>query len=98
MLIVETVPLAITEGSDAGVVVATRSAPRMDHDGEQLKGQQTLRKHRRENLIVQIKAAAKLYFVGAQHAGSLMLATRTSTCNAKISAQDVLYLQRYSHV
>lgn len=48
MLIIETVPLAITEGFDAGVVVATRSAPRMDHDGEQLKGQQTLRTDRRK--------------------------------------------------
>lgn len=49
MLIIETVPLAITEGFDAGVVVATRSAPRMDHDREQLKGQQTLRIHRRKS-------------------------------------------------
>lgn len=43
MLIIETVPLAITEGLDAGVVVATCSTPRMNHDREQLKGQQTLR-------------------------------------------------------
>lgn len=46
VLIIETVPLAITEGFDAGVVVATCGAPRMDHDGKQLKGQQTLRIHR----------------------------------------------------
>lgn len=65
MLIIETVPLAITEGFDAGVVVATRSAPRMDHDGEQLKGQQTLRTDRRKkNHIVQIRS--KLDVVGAQ--------------------------------
>lgn len=44
VLIIETVPLAINEGFDTGVVVATRSAPRMDHDREQFKGQQTLRK------------------------------------------------------
>ena len=43
MLIIETIPLAITEGFDAGVVVATCGAPRMDHYGKQLKGQQTLR-------------------------------------------------------
>lgn len=43
MLIVETVPLAVTERFDAGVVVATCSTPRMDHDWEQLKGQQALR-------------------------------------------------------
>lgn len=44
MLIIETVPLAVTEGFDTGVVVATCSAPRMDHDREQFKGQQTLKK------------------------------------------------------
>lgn len=43
MLIIEAVPLAITERFDACVVVATCSTPRMDHDREQLKGQQTLR-------------------------------------------------------
>lgn len=43
MLIIETVPLAITKGFDAGIVVATRSAPGMNHDGEEFKGQQTLR-------------------------------------------------------
>lgn len=59
MLIVEAVPLAITEGFDAGVVVATCSAPRMDHDGEQLKGQQTLRIDR-ENVVVQTKATCRL--------------------------------------
>lgn len=47
VLIIETVPLAITEGLDAGVVVATRSAPRMDHNREQFKGQQTLRKDKK---------------------------------------------------
>lgn len=46
MLIIETVPLAITEGLDVGVVVSARSAARMDHDGEQLKGQQALGKNR----------------------------------------------------
>lgn len=51
MLIIETVPLAITKGFDAGVVVATRSAPRMNHDGEELKGQQTLRTHRGGNWL-----------------------------------------------
>lgn len=43
MLIIETVPLAVTEGFDAGIVVATCSTPRMDHNREQLKGQQALR-------------------------------------------------------
>lgn len=43
VLIIETVPLAITEGFDAGVVMAACSTARVDHDGEQLKGQQTLR-------------------------------------------------------
>lgn len=43
VLVVEAVPLAVAEGLDAGVVVATRSAPRVDHDREQLEGQQTLR-------------------------------------------------------
>lgn len=43
MLIIEAVPLAIAEGLDTGIIVATCSTPRMDHDGEQLKGQQTLR-------------------------------------------------------
>lgn len=54
VLIIKTVPLAITEGLDAGVVVATCSAPRMDHDGEQLKGQQTLtRKTDEKNLFTE---------------------------------------------
>lgn len=39
MLIIEAVPLAIAEGFDTGIIVATCSTPRMDHDGEQLKGQ-----------------------------------------------------------
>lgn len=43
VLIVETVPLAITKGLDTGIVVPARSTPRMDHDRKQLKGQQTLR-------------------------------------------------------
>lgn len=42
MLIIETVPLAITEGLDIRVVVTTCSTSRMDHDREQLKGQQAL--------------------------------------------------------
>lgn len=68
MLIIETVPLAITERFDAGVVVATRSAPRMDHDGEQLKGQQTLRRHRINDLIAQ---SNKLYIRISLPAGQL---------------------------
>lgn len=47
MLIIEAVPLAITEGFDAGIVVAACSAPRMDHDRKQLKGKQTLKIKRR---------------------------------------------------
>lgn len=39
VLVVETVPLAIAEGLNAGIVVATCSAARMHHDREQLKGQ-----------------------------------------------------------
>lgn len=46
MLIIETVPLAITEGLDIGVVVSACSTPRMDHDREQLKGQQALKMKR----------------------------------------------------
>ena len=65
VLIVEAVPLAIAEGFDAGVVVATRGAPRMDHDGEQLKGQQTLRADG-ENVVVQIKATALLIIIQLQ--------------------------------
>lgn len=43
MLIIKTVPLAITEGFDVGIVVTASSAPRMDHNREQFKCQQTLR-------------------------------------------------------
>lgn len=43
MLIVEAVPLTITEGLDVGVVVTTCSASRMDHDRKQLKSQQALK-------------------------------------------------------
>lgn len=49
MLIVEAVPLAIAEGFDAGVVVAASGTPRVNHDGEQLKGQQALRTHKGGN-------------------------------------------------
>lgn len=42
VLIIKTVPLAIAERFDTGIVVATCSTPRMDHDREQLKGQQAL--------------------------------------------------------
>lgn len=43
MLIIETVPLAITEGLNVGIVMTTSSAPRMDHNRKQFKRQQTLR-------------------------------------------------------
>ena len=39
MLVVETVPLAIAEGLDAGIVMSTCSAPRMNHYREEFKGQ-----------------------------------------------------------
>lgn len=45
VLIIEAVPLAVAEGFDAGVVVAARGTPGMNHDGEELKGQQALRTH-----------------------------------------------------
>lgn len=49
VLIVEAVPLAVAEGLDAGVVVAARGAPGVNHDGEEFKGQQALRTHRGGN-------------------------------------------------
>lgn len=56
MLIIEAVPLAVAEGFDAGVVVAARSTPAVNHDGEELKGQQALRKHMGEEIIARTKA------------------------------------------
>lgn len=49
VLIVEAVPLSVAEGFDAGIVVAARGAPGVNHDGEELKGQQALRTHRGGN-------------------------------------------------
>lgn len=42
VLVVEAVPLAVTEGLDAGIVVSTCGAPRMHHYREEFIGQRAL--------------------------------------------------------
>ena len=52
MLVVETVPLAISEGFDTGIVVAACSTPRVDHHREELKSQRILQMGQRKQPIV----------------------------------------------
>jgi hypothetical protein len=52
MLVVKTVPLAISEGFDTGVVVATCSTPRVHHHREELKSQRILQMVQRKHQTV----------------------------------------------
>jgi len=52
MLVIEAVPLAIREGFDAGIVVATCSTSRVHHDRKEFKGQRILQMgQRRKHLF-----------------------------------------------
>lgn len=52
MLIIKAVPLAITKGLDAGVIVSPRSTPRVNHDRKQLIGQQALQQNEGNSFTV----------------------------------------------
>lgn len=83
MLIIEAVPLAVAEGFDAGVVVAARSTPAVNHDGEELKGQQALRKHTGEEIIAQTKAESNSHGVVSSQLASAANSTPSKLCHER---------------
>lgn len=80
VLIIEAVPLAVAEGLDAGVVVAARSAPAVDHDGEELKGQQALTEHTGEEIIARTKAGSSSRVVVSSPSASAASSTTSKLC------------------